>query len=1370
MFVSFLKAYYEWLETFGTPVWNGKVVGTSVNTVVLTTQAAVDAQKAVAQASAPITETITQAATYLNAYRNMFIVCLNGPAKGHTHKIKSYDPTTWTVTLVDTFDPNNIPPPNTLMEIRDSYSPEKLVEYRDIDYTLDRFIQYFRDEFMYLIPGTILANPREVLKHIKQFYQARGTENSFRFIFRCLFSEEIELYYPKVDLFRASDGIWFVQNVMKTTTTDLTFDYLNRNLVGVYSGATAKVESVTQQLIPQGTITTMTLSSIVGGFQIDPNTGFPEQVKIVYNVPPPPQTDLGSTTDLLEPYNQLRYESAYQLLQHLPILTPGDNYKVGELITIDGGGSLSSAQAIITSIFQTYFTGSCGIPPSVYYLQPFFGPATAPINTDGNPMDDAICIPGMYFFSDVHSSYTDADLLNPNEILLSSNEISTDDFFVGDEITLVGGTGVGQRRTVVSYNGTTKVATVDLPWITIPDSTTQYSITHVRGGIKSIAIIDFGLGFLATPSVTIHTEKGSGGVLPPVLGIVAQTAGRWLQGRDGGVGGFPTTPDSFASSNKIIQDSYYWQDFSYDIRVGETIDKYRDVVKALLHPAGMMMFGSVVLESKPETNFLGIIRENILQIENKLVRFHTLYTAELDQAWRTYVTYTNLPYTYSTLTVGQKAELQAAYALIEAALYEPWEVNDTGRVIYTRQLNTIIPKVIGSKNKDFDWMKFIAFPPNVKWDVLYPYPNQNYWSPTGPGNTQIANLKNRTIGSFVNFPDQRTKISPDANIQIQSALSSTLVGPIGQSRASISQFRFVGFPPFDGFGETYPPPNEDYWSQFGNTQIGNLQNIVLSDLIVSPETKHSNLCVDSDVAIYTPGTIPTIGDVVEYNFLEGMDPQIVYNVSPNSMGEFDGVLGNTILVETIDGTWVVAGVQLDSSHSEIVNATGVPLNLSQCSVLVIALCPDISTNMSIVNCINSSSDNGFSVDVRAGGGVSFRVQYNNTAKSVDFPTGTIKDGNYFMAVLRFDKGKLSGNVSNSRADSVTYSNYPVVPTINTTGWYFGKPSSNYAPTEQPASLYARTTFGTNEYKQASSSGSSSPVGYFNGTLVYAIFYDRAIYDFEIDSAYQALRTMLASERGVILHNTTIKNQFGTTRILRTAEQQTQGGHYWIVKRKFQSGISRIRQTRTYTQSGVSRIYVTTHHNLTGVSALRHSNFQGQTGLSRIQVRHNPASFGVSRIQITTPHVQHGTSKLAIVTNKTHTGVSRIQATTRQMTDLGVSRIQAINTKTRIGATRIQATALQTITGLSEIRLTKTKTQNGISSIRKTTIKVELGVSRIRATTTRTRTGVLRVRVTVPKTHTGVSRITAETDHNITGLSRIKITTTQMQVGISNITP
>lgn len=1294
MFIAFLKAYYEWLETFGTPVWRGKVVNTSVNTVTLTNAEEIAAQLAITQELSSIASTINQVATYLNAYQNMYIVCLNGPAKGHTHKIASYDPTTWIVTLADTFDSNNIPPSNTLMEIRDAYSPEKLLEYKDIDYTLDRFIQYFMDEFMYLIPGNILANPREVLKHIKQFYQARGTENSFRFIFRCLFDQEIELYYPKVDLFRASDAIWFVQNVMKTTTTDLTFDYLNRQLIGVYSGATAKVESVTQQSIPQGTITTMTLSSIAGSFQIDPNTGLPEQVKIQYVVLPPPQTDLGSVTDLLEPYTQLRYESAYQLLQNLLVQTPGDNYQVGEQITIDGGGSLSPAKAVIASIFQTYYTGSCGIPPSVYYLEPYFGPAVAPINMDGNPVDDGVCIPGMYFFSDVHSSYTDANLLNPNEILLSSNEVSTDNFFVGDQISLVGGTGVGQNRTVVSYNGTTKVATVDVPWTVVPDSTTQYSITHVRGGIKSVTVVDFGLGFLTTPTVTIDTAQGSGAVLVPNLGIVAQTAGRWLSGRDGGVGGFPATTDSFASSNKIIQDSYYWQDFSYDIRVGETINKYRNVVKSLVHPAGMIMFGTVVLESEPETNFLGIIRRSIIELD--------------------------------TFTLNLK--LQA----IEQQIY------------HTMNLNTIDPSVIGEKNKDFDWMKFIAFPPNVDWDVVYPYPNENYWSPTGPGNTQIANLMNRTIGSFVNFPNQRTKISPDANIQIQSGLTSSLVGPVGQSRAAISQFRFVGFPPFEGFDESYPVPNQNYWSsKFGNTQIHDLKDIVLSDLIVSPDTVHSNFCVDSDFTIYVSGTIPAIGDIVEYNFLEGVDPQIIYNVSPNSGGKYDAVLGNS--------TWVTAGVQLDSSESEVINATGVPLNLSQCTVLIVAMCPDVSTEMSIANCINSSSDNGFSIDVQAGGGVSFRVQNNNIVKIVSFPAWTIKDNDYFMVILRFDKGKLSGNVSNSEATSVIFPDYPVSPVVNTSGWYFGKSTSDYVDNAQAPSLFSKSLFGSTNYDQIAISGSMISVGFFNGILAYAIFYDRAILDSEVDSAYQAIRNML-SDRGIVLNNATINNQFGNTRIKHINRQQTISGAYWIVKRKFQTGISRIQKTNIVHQMGTFNVYATPKQNQIGVAAISNRNFRSQVAVSRIQRERVVTLVGLSRIEITTIQYQYGTSKFAIVTNQTVNGVTRIQATTQQ-TQGGISGIQNTTMRTRMGVSRIRITTVKVQTGKSEFRLTRLKTQPGIVSIRKSTVQIQQGASRIQITTPQIQAGISRIRITAElKSQMGVSRIQATRDVHQTGVS------------------
>jgi hypothetical protein len=1282
MFVAFLKAYYEWLESNGTPVWNGKVLKTTFNTIVLT----------------------DTAATTVNAYQNMFIVCLNGPAKGATKKIKSYDPSTFTVTLVDSWEPSNIPPANTLMEIRDSSSPEKLLEYRDIDYTLDRFIDYFRDEFMYLIPGNILADKRNIVKHIKDFYQAKGTENSFRFLFRILFNEELEFYYPKVDLFRTSDARWFTQNIMKITTTGKTFDYLNRQLIGVHSGATAKVESVTQQIIPQGTISTLTLSSIDGTFTIDPNTGNPEQVKIVYRVNPPAQTDLGSITDLEEPFDQLRYESTYQLLQKLLIDTPGDSYQVGELITIDGGGSLSAATAVITSIFQTYYNGSCSVPPSVFYLEPYFGPNDF-VNPTQDFTQDGVCIPGMYYFSDVHSSFTDADLLNTTQIMLAQNETTQDDFFAGDEIALVGGTGVGQKRKIVSYNGTSKVATVDVPWSVIPDGTTQYSITHVRGGIKSIKILDFGLGFVSTPTVTIHTALGSGAVLPPTLGLVSTTAGEWTAGRAGGIGGFPTTPDSMPSTNKIIQDSYYWQDFSYDLRFGQTVDKYRDVVKKLLHPAGMKMFGSVLLKTNLNPNFLETIQHYTIQFEAKL----------LD----------------TKLKVFEE------------------------KIFHTLHLNTIDSKVVGATNKDFDLMKFRVFPPDSFWTTTYPAPNQNYWAPGATGNTQIKNLKDRTIGSFVNFPDQRMKIAADTEIKIENASSVSVVGPVGQTRAAISQFRFLGFP-------DYNLPTEG--NSFGNTQIENLKDIVLTELIVTPDVRHSNICVDGEIEVFLPGDIPQIGNLVEYAFQEGIDPQIVYNVSPVTAGNYDGVLGNTILVETVDGTWIPQGVALDSSQNEIVNATGVPLDLSQCTVLVFAMAPDVSTDMALVSSISSDSDNGFSIDLRDNGGISFRVQYNNTAKVVAFPDATVKGGNYFMAALRFDHGKVTGRVNNSRTLGATYPNYPAAPVANTPGWFFGSPSPDYIPTAETASLYEKSLFGTNKFSQAQVTSSPIPVGYFKGTLVYAFFYDRPLYDYEVDSIYFAMRVKLQAERGITLHDTTPRINLGTTRIQRRV-QQTQSGHFYIVKRQFQTGVSRMQQHHVFNQTGLSNIYATTQQGQTGVTALRNSNTQIQNAVSRVQKTVPQTRTGVSRVLATTALNQYGTSLIVFQTDQTQDGLSRITATAQQ-NFTGSTRVRQTVVQTMAGVAQIENILAINQFGVSRITATTLQNRSGVSAIQNTNVQVQQGVTHI--VIDKDQTGVSRIQITTPQTQDGVSRIYNTGHQFLTGDCRITVTTDQTQSGHSSV--
>ena len=55
----------------------------------------------------------------------------------------------------------------------------------------------------------------------------------------------------------------------------------------------------------------------------------------------------------------------------------------------------------------------------------------------------------------------------------------TDDYYVGWEVTITGGTGSGQNRTITDYDGTTKVATVDTAWGTPPDGTSTYALLRV---------------------------------------------------------------------------------------------------------------------------------------------------------------------------------------------------------------------------------------------------------------------------------------------------------------------------------------------------------------------------------------------------------------------------------------------------------------------------------------------------------------------------------------------------------------------------------------------------------------------------------------------------------------------------------------------------------------------------------------------------------------------------------------------------------------------------------------------------------------------------------------------------------------------------
>lgn len=78
---------------------------------------------------------------------------------------------------------------------------------RDVDNTLDSFIKYFKDEFSKNFPNTLVDN-RFLLQHIKDFYLAKGSEASYKFLFKILFNKNVGINYPSKQMLRASDGRW----------------------------------------------------------------------------------------------------------------------------------------------------------------------------------------------------------------------------------------------------------------------------------------------------------------------------------------------------------------------------------------------------------------------------------------------------------------------------------------------------------------------------------------------------------------------------------------------------------------------------------------------------------------------------------------------------------------------------------------------------------------------------------------------------------------------------------------------------------------------------------------------------------------------------------------------------------------------------------------------------------------------------------------------------------------------------------------------------------------------------------------------------------------------------------------------------------
>jgi len=79
---------------------------------------------------------------------------------------------------------------------------------RDIDYVEDHLLTELQNEIGIAVPRDFATDPRLFYKRLIEFYISRGTPESITSFFRVIYDDEVETYFPFVDILNPSDGNW----------------------------------------------------------------------------------------------------------------------------------------------------------------------------------------------------------------------------------------------------------------------------------------------------------------------------------------------------------------------------------------------------------------------------------------------------------------------------------------------------------------------------------------------------------------------------------------------------------------------------------------------------------------------------------------------------------------------------------------------------------------------------------------------------------------------------------------------------------------------------------------------------------------------------------------------------------------------------------------------------------------------------------------------------------------------------------------------------------------------------------------------------------------------------------------------------------
>jgi hypothetical protein len=528
-----------------------------------------------------------------------------------------------------------------------------VLNYKTLETSVDKYVDYLREELYPSIPASYYGDKRLVAQYFKDFYQSKSNEQSYRFLFKLLYNEDIEFYYPGTDVLRVSDGNFEKTQIIRTeaiatgiNSLGNSFDrdiflFLNKTIRGKTSGFLANVVDIKKFFIGSREVAEMTLKLVSGTFT--------------------------AGEDIVDIDDDNLVTTIYGIISGVTIIDGGSGYEEGDAITITGDGS--EAQAKVSSIKESPIsalrvdsvghgyqlntaatidntgTGGSGLIIKVTELANTYT-VTSGSNTYtvGEVSKVSIINRGEGYFKTPVITLQDTTIASLG--LLSENLITINNaganYGVGNTLVFTGGAGTSAAGRVASVvesttfdllfedgmkmkadgsyydiiknedwavlgpikrieltNFGTGYSSANLPSISISTTTgssanlvatnvqgksstisvdTANNITGI-GSIRDVEIINFGINYSTANADATAVGDGNANLVPVISGLGIRR-GVWLD-------------DDGKIDYKIIQDSYYYQDYSYVIKSGLTFQTYSDTLKGIIHPAGLTYFGEI---------------------------------------------------------------------------------------------------------------------------------------------------------------------------------------------------------------------------------------------------------------------------------------------------------------------------------------------------------------------------------------------------------------------------------------------------------------------------------------------------------------------------------------------------------------------------------------------------------------------------------------------------------------------------------------------------------------------------------------------------------------------------------------------------------